>query len=118
LSCVRPRSFLRFSTRYVDLKFHKTAAHRCWFLIISARVPAPVGGEAVASCSVEGNIAFGNFSDQRHPFHRCLHLLPDHASIYDSTTVDINLTVSPRAPLALRYFYLWQSLRGEGHPSS
>ncbi|KAG2987494.1 hypothetical protein PC123_g24102 [Phytophthora cactorum] len=97
----------------VDLRFHKRAAQRCWFAIICARVPTPIGGQAVAPCSIEGIIAFANFADANHPFQAYLRSLPDRSSIFDSSVLDIGMVISRRAPLTLRYFHLWRRLRGQ-----
>ncbi|RAW25897.1 hypothetical protein PC110_g17692 [Phytophthora cactorum] len=97
----------------VDLRFHKRAASRCWFAIICARVPTPIGGHAVAPCSIEGIIAFANFADANPQFQAYLRSLPDRSSIFDSSILAIDLVISRRAPLTLRYFHLWRRLRGQ-----
>ncbi|KAG2965173.1 hypothetical protein PC118_g19897 [Phytophthora cactorum] len=111
---VRSSAKLPSSTNpIVDLRFHKSAAQRCWFAIICARVPTPIGGQAVASCGIEGIIAFANFADANHPFQAYLRSLPDRSSIFDSSGLDIDMVISRRAPLTLRYFHLWRRLRGQ-----
>ncbi|KAF4143979.1 hypothetical protein GN958_ATG06834 [Phytophthora infestans] len=93
----------------VDLRFHKRAARRCWMLIIIARVPSPIGDNAVASCSVGEIITFGNFNNPRHPIHAYLRQLPDQACLFDSTVTIIDAVISRRAPIVGRYFHLWQA---------
>ncbi|KAG3149445.1 hypothetical protein PC128_g23413 [Phytophthora cactorum] len=111
---VRSSAKLPSSTNpIVDLRFHKSAAQRCWFAIICARVPTPIGGQAVASCGIEGIIAFANFADANHPFQAYQRSLPDRSSIFDSSGLDIDMVISRRAPLTLRYFHLWRRLRGQ-----
>ncbi|KAG3162749.1 hypothetical protein PI124_g6356 [Phytophthora idaei] len=110
---VRSSAKLPSSTNpIVDLRFHKRAAQRCWFVIICARVPTPIGGQAVAPCSIEGIIGFANFADANHLFQAYLRSLPDRSSIFDSSVLDIDMVISRRAPLTLRCFHLWQRLRG------
>ncbi|KAG6941877.1 hypothetical protein JG688_00018426, partial [Phytophthora aleatoria] len=67
----------------------------------------------VAPCSIEGTIAFANFADANHPFQAYLRSLPDRSSIFDSSVLDIDMVISHRAPLTLRYFHLWRRLRGQ-----
>ncbi|KAG3136363.1 hypothetical protein PC128_g25913 [Phytophthora cactorum] len=110
---VRSSAKLPSSTNpIIDLRFDKRAAQRCWFAIICARVPTPIGDQAVAPCSIEGIIAFANFADANHPFQAYLRSLPDRSSIFDSSVLDIDMVILRRAPLTLRYFHLWQRLRG------
>ncbi|KAG2916610.1 hypothetical protein PC117_g17694 [Phytophthora cactorum] len=111
---VRSSAKLPSSTNtIVDLRFHKKTTQRCWFAIICARVPTPIGGQAVAPCSIEGIIAFANFADANHPFQAYLRSLPDRSSIFDSSVLDIDMVISRRAPLTLRCFHLWLRLRGQ-----
>ncbi|KAG3009240.1 hypothetical protein PC121_g16607 [Phytophthora cactorum] len=111
---VRSSANLPSSTNpIVDLRFHMRAAQRCWFAIICARVPTPIGDQAVAPCSIEGIVAFANFADANHPFQAYLRSLPDRSSIFDSSVLDIDMVISRRAPLTLRYFHLWRRLRGQ-----
>ncbi|KAF1785921.1 hypothetical protein GQ600_3293 [Phytophthora cactorum] len=42
-----------------------------------------------------------------------LRSLPDRSSIFDSSILAIDLVISRRAPLTLRYFHLWRRLRGQ-----
>ncbi|KAG3232753.1 hypothetical protein PI124_g22168 [Phytophthora idaei] len=110
---VRSSAKLPSSTNpIVDLRFHKRAAQRCWFAIICARVPTPIGDQAVAPCSIEGIIAFANFTDANYPFQAYLRSLTDRSSIFDSSVLDIDMVISRRAPLTLRYFH-WRRLRGQ-----
>ncbi|KAG3119464.1 hypothetical protein C6341_g27409 [Phytophthora cactorum] len=79
---VRSSAKLPSSTNpIVDLRFHKRSAQRCWFTIICAHVPTPIGGQAVAPCSIERIIAFANFADANHSFQAYLRSLPDRSSI-------------------------------------
>ncbi|KAG3142449.1 hypothetical protein PC128_g24777 [Phytophthora cactorum] len=101
------------SNPVVELKFHNRAAQRCWFSIICARVPIPIGGHSVAPCIVEGIIAFANLRDHNHPFQAHIHLMRDRARIFDSVVIDIAMPISRQPPLTLRYFHLWRILRGQ-----
>ncbi|KAG3022236.1 hypothetical protein PC119_g9354 [Phytophthora cactorum] len=89
------------SNPVVELKFHNRAAQRCWFSIICARVPIPIGGHSVAPCIVEGIIAFANLRDHNHPFQAHIHLMRDRARIFDSVVIDIAMPISRQPPLTL-----------------
>ncbi|KAG3060412.1 hypothetical protein PI124_g21683 [Phytophthora idaei] len=101
---VRSSAKLPSSTNpIVDLRFHKRAAQRCWFAIICAHVPTPIGGQAVAPCSIEGIIAFANFADANHPFQAYLRSLPDRSSIFDSSVLDIDMAILRRVAPRSRF---------------
>ncbi|KAG6942992.1 hypothetical protein JG687_00018734, partial [Phytophthora cactorum] len=102
---VRSSAKLPSSTNpIIDLRFDKRAAQRCWFAIICARVPTPIGDQAVAPCSIEGIIAF---ADANYPFQAYLRSLPDRSSIFDSSVLDIDMTSNTTLVIALWERHHW-----------
>ncbi|KAF4137187.1 hypothetical protein GN958_ATG13655 [Phytophthora infestans] len=80
-------------------------------LLITVRLPSPIGSNAVAPCSVEDIIAFGNFNDPRQPIRAYLRQLPNRACLFDSTTTAVDAVISRRTRIVLCYFHIWRSLR-------